>query len=172
MVNKKGGKKHKRGKNHNNASKAIRYKDEKEDQEYAQIKKCKGNCRFDVLCFDGIERSAIICGAMRKRKFVKVDDIVLVSLRDFQDNVCDIIDSYDSSQARKLQSQGLFPDVIKLQEDNEFNEKEDLGVDFIDTISDDEYEEEIKKELDEKQPEGKAKHADVLHSEVIDLDEI
>ena len=42
MVNKKGGKKHKRGKNHNNGSKAIRYKDEKEAQEYAQIKKCKG----------------------------------------------------------------------------------------------------------------------------------
>ena len=172
MVNKKGGKKHKRGKNHNNASKAIRYKDEKEDQEYAQIKKCKGNCRFDVLCFDGIERSAILCGTMRKRKFVKVDDIVLVSLRDFQDNVCDIIDSYDQSQARKLQSQGLFPNVIKLQEDNEFNEQEDLGIDFIDTISDEEYEEEIKKELDGPQPEGKAKHADVLHSEVIDLDEI
>ena len=45
MVNKKGGKKHKRGKNQQNESKAIRYKDEKEDQEYAQIKKCKGNCK-------------------------------------------------------------------------------------------------------------------------------
>jgi translation initiation factor 1A len=172
MVNKKGGKKHKRGKNHNNGSKAIRYKDEKENQEYAQIKNCKGNCRFDVLCFDGIERSAILCGGMRKRRFVKAHDIVLVSLRDFQDNVCDIIDSYDESQARKLQSNGLFPDAIKFQEENEFNETEDLGIDFGDTISDDEYEGDMKQELHGKQPEGKASHVDVLNSDVINFDEI
>ena len=128
MVNKKGGKKHKRGKNQHTSSKTIRYKDK--GQEYAQIKSCNGNCRFTVMCFDGVERKAVLCGAMRKRKFVNANDIVLVSVRDFQDEVCDIIDSYDETQARKMKSKGIFPDIIKLQEENEFNHTDDLGIDF------------------------------------------
>ena len=50
---------------------------------------------------------------MRKRKFIGVRDIVLVSLRDFQDNICDIIDSYDESQARKLKEDGHLPKNFK-----------------------------------------------------------
>ena len=41
MPNTKGGKKHKRNKNQNIVSKNLRLKEE--GQEYAQIKKCKGN---------------------------------------------------------------------------------------------------------------------------------
>ena len=93
MPNVKGGKKHKRNKNQNIQPKNLRLKEE--GQEYAQITRCNGNCRFDVLCFDGKERMAIMCGAMRKRRFVNAKDIVLVSLREWQDTKCDIIDSYD-----------------------------------------------------------------------------
>ena len=82
------------------------------------------------MCFDGVERKARLCGTMRKRKFVNANDIVLVSLRDFQDEVCDIMDSYDETQARKMKSKGIFPEIIKLQEENEFNHTEDLGIDF------------------------------------------
>ena len=62
MVNKKGGKKHKRNKKQYNEIKQTRFKED--GQEYAQIKKCKGNCRFNVKCFDGIDRDAILCGTM------------------------------------------------------------------------------------------------------------
>ena len=65
----KGGKKHKRNKNRELETNIIRIKED--GQEYAQIIKCKGNCRFDVICSDGKSRSAILCGSMRKRKFVK-----------------------------------------------------------------------------------------------------
>ena len=91
--NQKGGKKHKRNKNYSTENKVLRIKEK--DQEYAKVSKCKGNCRFDVDCCDGKSRAAILCGAMRKRKFINQGDLVLVSIRDFQDNVCDIIDSYD-----------------------------------------------------------------------------
>ena len=60
--NQKGGKKHKRGKKEYNESKTLRLKED--GQEYAQITACKGNCRFTVMCFDGKERMAIMCGAM------------------------------------------------------------------------------------------------------------
>ena len=129
--NKKGGKKHKRGKKDGYETKALRLKED--GQEYAQIKALKGNCRFDVFCFDGKERMATLCGTMRKRKFVNLNDVVLVSLRDFQDQKCDIIDSYDDNQVRALKEMKHIPDSIKLGEENEFTDDLD-GIEFTNDI--------------------------------------
>ena len=129
MPNTKGGKKHKRNKNQQKESKNLRLKEP--GQEYAQIIKCKGNCRFDVLCFDGKERMAIMCGSMRNRKFVNLNEIVLVSLRDWQDNVCDIIDNYDENLTRKLKDKGLVPKSIKLDVDNHYSDDDDDNMGFI-----------------------------------------
>ena len=137
MVNKKGGKKHKRNKNEELREKTLRLKEE--GQEYAQITKCLGNCRFTVMCFDGKERMATMCGGMRKRRFVNMNDIVLVSLRDWQDAKCDIIDSYDDNLTRKLKDKGLIPDSIKLDSDNKQDideEENDLGFVFSTDIPD------------------------------------
>tara|TARA_B100000029_G_scaffold507088_1_gene591057 strand:- start:11107 stop:11568 length:462 start_codon:yes stop_codon:yes gene_type:complete len=122
---KKGGKKHKRNKNRDIETTTIRFKED--GQEYAQITKCKGNCRFDVKCSDGKDRAAILCGTMRKRKFVNLNDIVLVSLRDFQDDLCDIMDSYDENGARKLRELKELPETFTLGEDNDFQD----GMDSI-----------------------------------------
>ena len=67
----------------------------------------------------------ILCGAMRKRKFVNVRDIVLVSLRDFEDDKCDIIDVYDDNEVHKLKQQKEIPENIQLDEINEFTENSD-----------------------------------------------
>ena len=110
----------------------------KEDgQEYAQIIKMKGNCRFDVKCFDGKERMAVMCGSMRKRQFVNLHQVVLVSLRDFQDSVCDIIDSYDDNQVRDLKELKEIPDFIKLEEENLFSEEIDGAIIFENTMPSD-----------------------------------
>ena len=116
MPNTKGGKKHKRNKKQNDyVENTLRLKED--GQEYAQITKCLGNCRFTVMCFDGKERMATMCGGMRKRRFVNQNDIVLVSLREWQDEKCDIIDNYNDNHTKKLKSQGLIPDSIKLDLD-------------------------------------------------------
>lgn len=130
MPNTKGGKKHKRNKNQNfNDSKNLRLKEP--GQEYAQITRCLGNCRFNVMCFDGKERLATMCGTMRSRKFVNQNDIVLVSLRDWQDEKCDIIDNYDVNLARKLKDKGLVPDSIKLDVDKQYEEDDDDNMGFV-----------------------------------------
>ena len=67
---------------------------------------------------------------MRKRKFIHQGDLVLVSLRDFQDNICDIIDSYDESQSKKLKKEKHIPDLFKLEEDNPYDNMED-NIDFV-----------------------------------------
>lgn len=147
MPNIKGGKKHKRNKKHNDfIEKALRLKEE--NQEYAQITRCLGNCRFTVMCFDGKERLATMCGSMRGRKFINQNDIVLVSLREWQDEKCDIIDNYNDNHTKKLKSQGLIPDSIKLDFDKSNDlelDDDNLGFVFSTDIPDSDEEENIEK---------------------------
>ena len=162
MVNKKGGKKHKKGKKSSQfETKQLRFKED--GQEYAQIIKMKGNCRFDVKCFDGKERMATMCGTMRKRRFINQDDIVLVSLREWQDAKCDIIDNYDENLVRKMKDKGLVPDSIKLDVDKQYSDDDDdnLGFVFSTDIPNSESDEEKKETSDEESSE-----------EEIDIDEI
>ena len=62
---------------------------------------------------------------MRKREFINARDVVLVSLRDFQDDKCDIIGLYDENQVRKLKELNEIPSNINLNEDNEFTGLDD-----------------------------------------------
>ena len=60
-------------------------------QEYGQVTKLLGNCRFDVDCLDGKSRLCHVRGVLRKKKvFVKLGDLVIASLRDFEDGKADI----------------------------------------------------------------------------------
>ena len=68
---------------------------------------------------------------MRKKKFVNVNDIVLVSIREWQDSICDIIDNYDVNLARKLKEKGLVPDTIKLDVDNQYSSDDDDDMGFV-----------------------------------------
>ena len=87
-----------------------------DDQEYAKVLKVNGNGRFRVLCFDGIERMGTVCGQMRKRVWVNLNDIVLVSLwADIQDDKCTIIHKYDLDEAYKLKDLGEFPSQIQIE---------------------------------------------------------
>ena len=162
MPNKKGGKKHKRGKKNHGLQKKLRYKEE--GQEYAQIKAAKGNCRFDLGVFDGKERMGILCGAMRKRRFVNVRDVVLVSIRDFEDSKCDIIDVYDDNQVRQLKSEKEIPDSIKLEEENDYNPNEYNPFDIADSSDSEEDNDNTKK----KESSSSSSEEDIK----IDLDEI
>ena len=171
MPNTKGGKKHIRNKNQQKESKNLRLKEP--GQEYAQIIKCKVNCRFDVLCFDGKERMAIMCGAMRNRRFVNQNDIVLVSLRDWQDNVCDIIDNYDENLTRKLKDKGLVPKSIKLDVDNQYSDDDDDNMGFVWSTDIADSEDELDRELDKEPKSSSSESEDELEEDgKIDLDDI
>ena len=43
-----------------------------------------------------------MCGKMRKRVFVNQGELILVSLRDWQDSKCDIIDKYNDNDHSKI----------------------------------------------------------------------
>ena len=62
-------------------------------------------------------------------------DIILVGLRDYQDEKADVILKYMADEARSLKSYGELPDNIRVNEGDTFNDEEnnDEYFDFDDT---------------------------------------
>lgn len=77
--NKKGGKNYKKGKHED--PDPILY-ERLPDQMYGRVIKLLGGCNALVYCNDNRERMCHIRGAMRKKVWIEVGDIVLVSLRE------------------------------------------------------------------------------------------
>jgi translation initiation factor 1A len=102
---------------------------------YGLVTKMLGNCRLNVSCMDGTDRLGHIRGTMTKRKknFIAVNDLVLCSLRDYEDAKTDIVDKYTPKEVRRLKALGEIPNNIKTNDViAEENEEEDIGFDFAD----------------------------------------
>ena len=104
----KGGKCFRKSKNANQDDKRqLEFKTE--GQEYAKVTKMLGNGRCECYCFDGMTRMGHIRGSMHKKVWICVDDIILVSLRDYQDEKADIIHKYTLEESKILQEYGEIP---------------------------------------------------------------
>lgn len=104
-----------------NAPKAERRLIEKDDDhEYALVTKKLGNGRFAIkLHLRENEIIGRVCGKFKKRSnkknnWVDVGGVVLVGLRDFQDNVADIVYVYNAAEIRQLKKSGaiVFDDTM------------------------------------------------------------
>jgi translation initiation factor 1A len=100
-----------------------------DEQEYAQILKNLGNCRFEGYCFDGKNRLLHVPGRFRKRVWINRDDVVLVGLRDYQDAKADIIHKYNPDEVQKLKKMGEIPAKAAIAESDLLDDEDDL-VDF------------------------------------------
>jgi translation initiation factor 1A len=110
-----GGKNRRRGKNENdNEKRELTFKEE--GQEYAQVVKILGNGRLEALCFDGEKRLAHIRGKLRKKVWINQGDIILLSLREYQDQKGDVILKYSADEARSLKAYGELPESAKINE--------------------------------------------------------
>ena len=129
----KGGKNRRRGKNENeNEKRELIFKED--GQEYAQVTKMLGNGRLEATCFDGSKRLCHIRGKLRKKVWINGGDIILVGLRDYQDNKADVILKYTPDEARNLKAYGELPESAKINE--ETGEGDDDNIAF-DQMSDD-----------------------------------
>lgn len=130
-----GGKNRRRGKNENdNEKRELTFKEEGQGSsltiftlrhssltlsvsiEYAQVVKMLGNGRLEALCFDGEKRLAHIRGKLRKKVWINQGDIILLSLRDYQDEKGDVILKYSADEARSLKAYGELPESAKINE--------------------------------------------------------
>ena len=101
-------------------------------QEYALASKMLGNSRVEVTCADGVTRLCKIRGSMTKRAWISVGDLLLVGLRDFQDEKCDSIALYNATEASLLRRYG---ELEGLQASGD-NEENDDGVVFEKSLED------------------------------------
>ena len=164
--NGKGGKGHKKRKNKNVDDQVRQLIFKEEGQTYGQIVKVLGNGRFEVECYDKIEkvtnRVCNIRGKMRRREWVASGDVVLVSLRDFQDDKADIIMKYYPDEVRKLKEYKEISSNVKTSSfTGSFteNDKEDNSIVFeFGSDSDDE-------DLEDSQTTPKSKIIEYLQNE-------
>ena len=80
MPNLKGGKNYKKSK-HTPAA-GGRLVEAESDQMYGRVIKILGDRNMKIYCNDNATRICRVCGAMRKRVYVNLGDIVLISIRD------------------------------------------------------------------------------------------
>ena len=119
MKNKTGGSKHKRLKRVVEEKKLI-YKED--DQCYAVVEKMMGSLMtlvqltdFSPEDKDKGKRTGIICGGIKKRQKILIGDLVIVSLRDFEEEKDCVSGSFDKKKYRKC-------DIIHKYNDQEVHE--------------------------------------------------
>ncbi|KAK7389869.1 hypothetical protein VNO78_25165 [Psophocarpus tetragonolobus] len=111
----KGGKNRKRGKNEaDDEKRELVFKED--GQEYAQVLRMLGNGRCEAMCIDGTKRLCHIRGKMHKKVWIAAGDIILLGLRDYQDDKADVILKYLPDEARLLKAYGELPDTTRLNE--------------------------------------------------------
>lgn len=81
-----------------------------------------GNGRLEALCFDGEKRLAHIRGKLRKKVWINQGDIILLSLRDYQDEKGDVILKYSADEARSLKAYGELPESAKINETDTYGD--------------------------------------------------
>eukprot|EP00276_Gloeochaete_wittrockiana_P015742 CAMPEP_0184347684 /NCGR_PEP_ID=MMETSP1089-20130417/20340_1 /TAXON_ID=38269 ORGANISM="Gloeochaete wittrockiana, Strain SAG46.84" /NCGR_SAMPLE_ID=MMETSP1089 /ASSEMBLY_ACC=CAM_ASM_000445 /LENGTH=184 /DNA_ID=CAMNT_0026678909 /DNA_START=21 /DNA_END=575 /DNA_ORIENTATION=- len=154
----KGGKSKRKGKNKSADGEKRELTLAGDEQQYAQVTKILGNCRVEAYCCDGKTRQCHVRGKFRKKVWINKDDIVLVGLRDYQDDKGDIIHKYSSEEARQLIKDKHIPEDSKitvydvaedegndLEEDEEFVDPQGLpgGLGMSDSEEEDDSDDDV-----------------------------
>jgi len=124
MTNKVGGKKKKRSAKSSFQSfkREMVYKDSTMDQEYGFVEKNMGDMRCSVILPDKSSILCKICGTFKRRIWINVGDIVLISRRSFE-NKGDIIYKYTPEEAEHLRLIGQLP-IGDEHNDTGYNEQD------------------------------------------------
>ena len=91
------------------------YNLDKENEEYAIVTKLLGNCRVSVVTNSGNECIGIIRGSLRKfskRILIEKADIVVVSIRDYQNSKVDIVHKFNREQIQSLINEKILAQSI------------------------------------------------------------
>lgn len=117
--NTKGGKNYKKQKKSSSHERELVYRED--EQAYARIIKKFGDGRFECQILNDNSNVNIIgkiCGSLRKKVWINIGDVVLVSTRNFDSSSCDIIHKYTPEESQSLKSFGELPSNINLQASN------------------------------------------------------
>lgn len=132
-----GGKNFKKQKKESSGGRELIFSED--GQAYARIVKTLGDSRFECECFELNENKiAHVRGVFKRRLWMGVGDIILVSFRDFDPKKCDIIHKYNYDEALSLKSFGEIPNNINLHAttldifNNDKDDSNDIAFEFED----------------------------------------
>lgn len=103
---KTGGKSYKKKSNNDFQTRELVYKEEGEV--YGVVLRLLGCSNIQVYCLDSKKRTCHIRGKLKSRVWIRVGDVVLVSLRDFtsEDDVADVTHKYSPEEVKELRKYG------------------------------------------------------------------
>lgn len=126
MPGKKTLKSKKKGGNKSGQEEHIRDIEFKHDmEEYAKVMRLLGDRKILIKLPDGSEIMGVIPGRFRKKVWIAVDDVVLVSRREYENDKVDIIHKYVDKEIRHLIQYQEIPSSFgkssAMMEDNDTN---------------------------------------------------
>merc|ERR1711916_398584 len=95
-----------------------------------------GDGRVQLSCHGGVARQGLIRGTMRRRVWISVGDIVLIGLREFQEDKADVIHKFSTDEARALKAFGELPATASINQTaidmamDDGEQDDDMGFDF------------------------------------------
>ena len=149
--NKQGGKNYKKQKHKTDVTPDRPLNEKTEGQEYASVTKLLGNSKVYANFFDTKIKGEreIMCilrpGLKKKKQFARLGSIILISLRDFENNKADVIYVYNDDEVHRMKRKNILNEsFINKDVGNEF--------DFVDDNydSDEELKENKPKEIKNK----------------------
>ncbi len=84
----------------------IRKPNRDEEEMFAVVDQKLGGLHLRVICDDGKERFARIPGRFRRRMWIRVGDVVICKLWQYEKDKCDVIHKYTSVEVEKLKEKG------------------------------------------------------------------
>lgn len=76
-------------------------------QVFGIVKDLVGDNKLKARCLDGEERLCRIPGRMRKKVWIREDDVIIVDPWDWQDEKADVAYRYDNKEEDKLREKNL-----------------------------------------------------------------
>ena len=150
------------------SKKELEFKGEMEED--GHVTRLLGDARMEIQCFDGIKRIGHIRGKMRKRNWIANGDIVLVSLREYEQEKCDIINKYTEDEVRKLKKANEIPESAKLPNENDEDEKDKKNDNYNDIVF--EEDEPVKEENRTKNKNTNKDDEEEEDEKEVDIDDI
>jgi translation initiation factor 1A len=129
-----------------------------EGQEYARVSKLLGNCRVLAVTNDGSEKLCIIPRKFKFKVMINKDDVILITIRGYQNDKADVIYKYYPREIKQLIKMGQIGNAISesfeithvVDEENQvvFDEESDEESDSKENINDTTIEKTVEKTVE------------------------
>ena len=81
---------------------------------FAIAEQLMGGSRLKIICEDGKSRMARIPGKMKKRRWIRTGDLLIIKPWEFQDEKADVVRRYTKTESSNLSRRGVIPDSINV----------------------------------------------------------